>query len=67
MDFSKAHKIFQGYLKLYSNYMNIIQIQISNELNPKSQNKSLKMFNILVGTRTLTKNYQTFKKSTLEQ
>ena len=35
MDFSKAHKIFQGYLKLYSNYMNIIQIQIANELNPK--------------------------------
>ena len=29
--------IFQGYLKLYSNYMNIIQIQIANELNPKSQ------------------------------
>ena len=35
--FQKAHKIFQGYLKLYSNYMNIIQIQIANELNPKSQ------------------------------
>ena len=35
--FPKAHKIFQGYLKLYSNYMNIIQIQIANELNPKSQ------------------------------
>ena len=25
------------------------------------------MFNILVGTRTLTKNYQTFKKNILEQ
>ena len=47
--------------------MNIIQIQIANDLNSKSQNKSLKMFNILVGTRTLTKNYQTFKKSILEQ
>ena len=43
--------------------MNIIQIQIANDLNSKSQNKSLKMFNILVGTRTLTKNYQTFMKS----
>ena len=29
--------------------------------------KSLKMFNILVGTKTLSKNYQTFKKSILEQ
>ena len=65
--FPKAHKIFQGYLKLYSNYMNIIQIQIANDLNSKSQNKSLKMFNILVGTRTLAKNYQTFKKNILEQ
>ena len=35
--FPKAHKIFQGYLKLYSNYMNIIQIQIANDLNSKSQ------------------------------
>ena len=35
--FPKAHKIFQGYLKLYSSYMNIIQIQIANDLNSKSQ------------------------------
>ena len=40
--FPKAYKIFQGYLKLYSNYMNIIQIQIANELNPKSQKQFLK-------------------------
>ena len=35
--FPKAHKIFQGYLKLYSNYMNITQIQIANYLNSESQ------------------------------
>ena len=35
--FQKAHKIFQGYLKLYSNYMNITQIQIAKDLNSKSQ------------------------------
>ena len=35
--FQKLIKYFRGYLKLYSNYMNIIQIQIANELNSKSQ------------------------------
>ena len=35
--FPKAHKTYQGYLKLYSNGMNIIQIQIAINLNSKSQ------------------------------